>query len=142
MRKLIVMPDDSVRPLLEAIDGARQSLRIKLFSLSDPRVLDGLLKAHKRKVKIRVLLNPARRNGEIQNRRSRNVLLQAGIDVLDTNPAFAVTHEKSMVVDDATVWIGSLNWDPVNFEEERDFAVISDDLDEVAEVVACFDADW
>jgi len=142
MRKLVIMPDDSIGPLLDAIGGAGQSLRIKMFSLSDPRVLDALLKAHKRKVKIRVLLNPARRNGEIQNRGSRNVLLEAGIDVLDTNPAFAVTHEKSMVVDDSTVWIGSLNWDPVNFEKERDFAVVSSDPSEVAEVVACFDADW
>jgi phosphatidylserine/phosphatidylglycerophosphate/cardiolipin synthase-like enzyme len=38
------------------------------------------------------------------------VLLDAGIDVLDTNPSFTVTHEKSMVVDDATAVIGSLNW--------------------------------
>ena len=61
-----------------------------------------------------MLLNPARRSGEIQNRGSRNALLEAGIDVLDTNPAFAVTHEKSMVIDDNTAFIGSLNWDPGN----------------------------
>lgn len=142
MRKLIVMPDDTISPLLEAIWNARHSRRIKMFSLSEPRILDELLKAHKRRVNIRVLLNPARHSGEIQNRGSRNLLLETGIDVLDTNPAFAVTHEKSMVVDDSIVWIGSLNWDPVNFEKYRDFAVISDDRDEVAEVIECFDADW
>src|SRR5689334_18072093 len=79
MRKLIVMPDDTIGPLLEAIGNARQSLRIKMFSLSEPRVLDALRKAHKRKVNIRVLLNPARRNGEIQNRGSRQMLLETGI---------------------------------------------------------------
>jgi cardiolipin synthase len=47
-----------------------------------------------------------------------------------------------MVVDDAAAFIGSLNWDPDNFEETREFAVISTDVDEVAEVVECFDADW
>ena len=87
------------------IGSARRSLRIKMFSLSDPRVLAALVKARKRKVRIRVLLNPARRSGEIQNKGSKSVLEEAGIDVLDTNPVFAVTHEKSMVVDDATVWI-------------------------------------
>jgi cardiolipin synthase A/B len=142
MRKLFIMPDDSIGPLLEAIGAASQSIRIKMFSFSDPRVLNALVRAHKRKVKIRVLLNPARRGGEVQNRGSRTVLLDAGIDVLDTSPAFAVTHEKSMVVDDATVWIGSLNWDPHSFEEERDFAVVSSDPDEVKEVIACFEADW
>jgi phosphatidylserine/phosphatidylglycerophosphate/cardiolipin synthase-like enzyme len=136
------MPDDTIEPILTAIGDAAQSLRIKMFSVSDRRVLSALVKAHKRKVKIRVLLNPARHSGEIQNKGARTVLLDAGIDVLDTNPAFAVTHEKSMVVDDAAAFIGSLNWDPDNFEETREFAVISTDPDEVAEVVECFEADW
>ncbi|MGA2113175.1 MAG: phospholipase D-like domain-containing protein [Bryobacteraceae bacterium] len=141
-RKLIVMPDDTIEPILAAIGVATKSLRIKMFSVSDRRVLSALVKAHRRKVNIRVLLNPARHSGEIQNRGARTVLLDAGIDVLDTNPAFTVTHEKSMVVDDATAFIGSLNWDPDNFEETREFAVISTDADEVAEVTECFEADW
>lgn len=141
-RKLIVMPDDSIEPILAAIGAATKSLRVKMFSLSDPRLLNALMKAHKHKVKVRVLLNPARHSGEVQNRGARTVLLEAGIDVLDTNPAFTVTHEKSMVVDDATAFIGSLNWDPDNFEETREFAVISDSVDEVGEVIEGFEADW
>ena len=141
-RKLIVMPDDTIEPILNAIGGAAKSLRIKMFSVSDRRILSALVRAHKRKVKIRALLNPARHSGEIQNRGARTVLLDAGIDVLDTNPAFTVTHEKSMVVDDASAFIGSLNWDPDNFEETREFAVISTDPEEVAEVTECFEADW
>src|SRR5579871_3335397 len=124
---LIVMPDDTAKPFLDAIGTAAKSLRIKMFNLTDSRILGALVKAHKRKVKIRVLLNPARHSGEIQNRGARTALLEAGIDVLDTNPAFTVTHEKSMVVDDATAFIGSLNWDPYNFEETREFAVTSTD---------------
>jgi cardiolipin synthase len=141
-RKLIVMPDDTIEPILTAIGAASKSLRIKMFSVSERRVLSALVKAHRRKVKIRVLLNPARHSGEVQNMGARTVLRDAGIDVLDTNPAFIVTHEKSMVVDDATAIIGSLNWDQDNFEETRDFAVISTDPDEVAEVIECFEADW
>lgn len=141
-RRLIVMPDDSIQAILTVIGGATKSLRIKMFSLSDRRILSALVKAHRRSVKIRVLLNPARHSGEIQNRGARTVLLDAGIDVLDGNPAVAVTHEKSMVIDDTSVLIGSLNWDQDNFEETRDFAVISTDSDEVAEVIECFEADW
>jgi len=81
------MPDDTIEPILAAIGAAAKSLRIKMFSLSDGRVLSALLKAHQRKVKIRVLLNPVRHSGELQNRGARTVLLDAGIDVLDTNPA-------------------------------------------------------
>jgi cardiolipin synthase len=141
-RSLIVLPDDSAQPILDAIDAARKSLRIKMFALSDQRILDTLIGAHKRAVKIRVMLNPARRSGEIQNKGSRSVLREAGIDVLDSNPAFEVSHEKSMVIDDTTAFIGSLNWEPENFEKTRDYAILTRDADEVSEVSECFDADW
>jgi phosphatidylserine/phosphatidylglycerophosphate/cardiolipin synthase-like enzyme len=47
-----------------------------------------------------------------------------------------------MVVDAATAFVKSLNWDPKNLTETRDYAVVTDDPDEVAEIAACFDADW
>src|SRR5215468_7709379 len=113
-----------------------------MFSVSDPRMLSALIKAHRRAVKIRVMLNPARRSGEIQNKGSRSALREAGIDVLDSNPAFDVTHEKSMVIDDNTALIGSLNWEPENFEKTRDYAILTTDAREVSEVIDCFEADW
>ncbi|MEI9973367.1 MAG: phospholipase D-like domain-containing protein [Ignavibacteriota bacterium] len=102
---LVVLPEDSVSPILNAIEAATKSLRIKMFSLTDTRILAALVDAHKRKVNIRVMLNPARRSGEIQNKGSRSLLIEAGIDVLDTNPEFDVTHEKSMVIDDSIAFI-------------------------------------
>ena len=141
-RLLIVLPDDSAQPLLQLIHEARQSLRIKMFALSDPRILRALIRAHSRGLKIRIMLNPARRSGEIQNTGSRSVLQNAGIDVLDSNPAFEVTHEKSMVCDDSIALIGSANWEPENFEKTRDYGIVTRDEAEVREIVECFEADW
>ncbi len=56
------------------------------------------------------MLNPARRDGESENEESRKQLEAAGVDVIDSNPEFEVTHEKSMVVDDKTAFVKSLNW--------------------------------
>ncbi len=141
-RSLIVLPDDSAEPLLELIHGVKQSLRIKMFALSDPRILRALIRTHGRGVKIRIMLNPARRSGEIQNTGSRQVLRDAGIDVLDSNPAFEVTHEKSMVCDDTAALIGSANWEPDNFEKTRDYGIVTRDAAEVSEIIECFEADW
>jgi len=141
-RSLLILPDDTAKPILDAIDAAAKSIRIKMFALSEPSILEALIRAHDRGVKIRVMLNPARRSGEVQNKGSRSVLRTAGIDVLDTNPAFDVTHEKSMLVDDKIALIGSLNWEPENFEKTRDYAVLTTDALEVSEVIDCFEADW
>ena len=113
-----------------------------MFLFSDPRLLDAVIAAHRRGIEVRVMLNPERRSGEQENGACRNVLSDAGIEVLDSNPTFDLTHEKSMVVDDATAFIQSLNWETRNLTETRDYAVVTSHAHEVAEVIECFDADW
>jgi cardiolipin synthase A/B len=139
---LIVLPDDSARPIVDAINAAEKSLRIKMFIFSAPELLDAVIAAKRRGVDVRVMLNPARRNGEKENAASRRKLEAAGVVVKDSNPRFGLTHEKSMVVDNALGFVKSLNWEEKNLTETRDYAVITTKKHEVAEMVACFEADW
>jgi phosphatidylserine/phosphatidylglycerophosphate/cardiolipin synthase-like enzyme len=141
-RSLVVLPDDSAQPILDAIHRATKSLRIKMFVFSDPTLLGAVIDAHRRGVKVRVMLNPARRSGEAENEGSRKTLTQAGVEVIDSNPVFDLTHEKSMVVDDRIAFVKSLNWETKNLTETRDYAVITDNTHEVSEVIDCFEADW
>jgi cardiolipin synthase len=141
-RSLIVMPDDTGKPILDAIEAAQESIRIKIFLFSEPTLIAAVIAAHQRGVKVRVMLNPARRSGEPENETTRETLLKAGIEVLDSNPAIDVTHEKSMVVDGKIAFIQSLNWETRNFTETRDYAIVTTHRHEVDEVVQCFDADW
>lgn len=141
-RALIVLPDDSATPILAAIDGASRTLRIKMFVFSDPTLLAAVLAAKRRGVNVRVMLNPARRSGEQDNEATRTALERADIDVKDANPAFDLTHEKSMVVDDHTAFVGSLNWTTRNLTETRDYAVVTTSDHEVAEILECFETDW
>jgi phosphatidylserine/phosphatidylglycerophosphate/cardiolipin synthase-like enzyme len=141
-RSLIVMPDDTGMPLLDAINAARTSIRVKIFLFSDPSLLAAVIGAQQRGVNVRVMLNPARRGGEPENEATRKALEEAGVAVADTNPAIDLTHEKSMVVDDETAFIQSLNWETKNLTATRDYAVVTSHRHEVDEVSACFDADW
>jgi cardiolipin synthase A/B len=139
---LIVLPDDSVKPILDAINAAKKSLRIKMFVFSDPGLLRAVIAAHRRGVNVRIMLNPSRRSGKAENGRSRKMLKAVGVDVIDSNPAFGMTHEKSMVVDDTTAFVKSLNWETKNLTETRDYAIVTSYEHEVREIVKCFEADW
>ncbi len=141
-RSLIVLPDDSVQPILDAIDGATKSLRIKMFIFTDPSLLDAVIAAHRRGVNVRIMLNPKRRSGVSENDESRSKLEAAGIEVRDSNPAFDVTHEKSMVVDDKIAFVKSLNWQTKNLTGTRDYAIITRHKHEVEEIIDGFEADW
>jgi phosphatidylserine/phosphatidylglycerophosphate/cardiolipin synthase-like enzyme len=141
-RSLIVLPDDSAKPILDAINGAAKSLRVKMFVFSDPELLKAVLAARKRGLNVRVMLNPARRSGEEDNEKTRKTLTTGGVDVLDSNPLYDVTHEKSMVVDDTHAFVKSLNWQTKNLTETRDYAVVTSHAHEVDEIIQCFEADW
>jgi cardiolipin synthase A/B len=141
-RYLVVLPEDSARPILDALNQAETSLRIKMFLFSDPHILEAVIRAHRRGVKVRIMLNPERRDGQKENDETRKTLQHAGIEVKDSNPAFELTHEKSMVVDDKSAWIMSLNWATKNLTETRDYAVVTPHAHEVKEIIECFEADW
>jgi len=141
-RSIVVLPDDTAKPILDAINGATRSLRIKMFLFSDPSLLEAVIAAHRRKVQVRIMLNPARRSGEKENEQTRKVLTDAGIEVLDSNPQFDLTHEKSMVIDDRTAYVKSLNWQTKNLTVTRDYAIVTTHKHEVDEIIECFEADW
>jgi phosphatidylserine/phosphatidylglycerophosphate/cardiolipin synthase-like enzyme len=127
---------------VDAINGAKKSIRIKMFLFSDPTLLQEVIAAHQRGVKVRIMLNPARRSGEKENDESRSLLISAGIEVIDSNPAFDLTHEKSMVIDDETAYVKSLNWQTKNLTVTRDYAIVTTNKHEVDEIIECFEADW
>jgi cardiolipin synthase A/B len=141
-RSLIVLPDESAKPFLAAINAAKKMLQIKMFVFSDPDLLKAVIAAHERGVKVRVMLNPARRSGEDDNEQARKALQRAGVEIKDSNPAFGITHEKSMVVDEEIAFVKSLNWATKNLTETRDYAITTTHRHGVQEIVMCFDADW
>lgn len=141
-RSLIILPDDSAKPVLDAIHGATRSVRIKMFAFSHRALLDAVVAAHRRGVDVKVMLNPERRDGEADNDAARDMLQGFGIEVRTSNPAFDLTHEKSMVVDDEHAFVESLNWTDANFTGTRDYAVVTPSAYEVAEIIDCFEADW
>jgi cardiolipin synthase A/B len=141
-RKLFVMPEDGIAPVVDAVEEAQSSLDIKMFLFTEPRLVEAVIAAHRRGVKTRVMLNPSRRSGESENAETHRLLIAAGVEVKDTSPAYPVTHEKSLVIDRRLALIKTLNWASKNFTKTRDYAVMTADPREVQEVSDCFNADW
>ena len=113
-----------------------------MFLFTDPTLLNAVIAVKRRRVDARALLNPARRSGENGNEQSRTTREAAGIAVRDSSLAFALTHQKPMLIDDATGFVESLKRETRDLTETRDYAVATTHKSEVAEMLACFDADW
>ena len=140
--RLIILPDDTADAIIDPINAACHGLNIRMFLFTDPTLLNAVIAAKRRGVHVRVMLNPARRDGTSDNDVTRKALQAAGVAVKDSSTEFAVTHQKSMVIDNRVGFIESLNWETRDLTETRDYAVETTKKSEVAEMVRCFDADW
>jgi cardiolipin synthase len=140
--RLIVLPDDTAKPLIDALDSAKRSVNIRMFLFTDPDMVVAVKAAQKRGVKVRAMLNPQRRDGSAENEETRKALADNGVEVRDSSPAFALTHQKSMVIDGETGYVESLNWETRDLTQTRDYAVVTTDALEVSEMIRCFEADW
>jgi cardiolipin synthase A/B len=140
--RLIVLPDDTASAIVDPIEAAKHTLNIRMFLFTDVSLIKAVIAASRRGVHVRVMLNPARRDGTSDNEFARDALLAAGVLVRDSSSEFAVTHQKSMVIDNKVGFIESLNWEPRDLTETRDYAVETTNEAEVAEMVRCFNADW
>ncbi|MFM2080945.1 MAG: hypothetical protein RLZZ219_1627 [Cyanobacteriota bacterium] len=141
-QRLLVMPDDGCAAVVELIDQARERLLIKQFKLQSEAVEQALLRAHRRGVAVRVMLNPHTSGGDRWNDEAHALLQGWGIAVAWTSEAFPVTHEKSMVVDGDAALIATFNLADKYFSQTRDYGVISHDPAVIEQVIAGFEADW
>ena len=89
---LIVLPDDTAKPILDPINAAKHSLNIRMFLFTDPTLLNAVIAAKHRGVNVRVMLNPARRSGESENEASAKRL-----SPLASRSATAAQHSPSLI---------------------------------------------
>jgi cardiolipin synthase len=140
--ELLAMPDAGSAPLLQAIDGARESIRLKIYLITSNEVVAALQGAAQRGVSVRVLIEEEPFGGGETNALASQELAAGGVQVRARPPVFVYSHEKSLVVDDRRVYIMTHNLTNSSFNRNREYLAIVEDPTVVAEVAQVFDADW
>jgi len=102
---LLVLPDDGVTPILSAIQGAKKSIQLEMYMLTDHDLTDQIVQAliarAKAGVNVQVLLDPHPFTGPKQpgqpdqdvNATAAQALTAGGVQVKRTSTTFAFTHE-------------------------------------------------
>jgi phosphatidylserine/phosphatidylglycerophosphate/cardiolipin synthase-like enzyme len=137
--QLWVLPEAGSTPLVEAIGGAQESLRVMIYELGEGPILRALERKARSGVPVRVILDGARME---VNQPYHDRLVDAGAEVRWSSPRFAFTHAKTMIVDGAVAMISTGNYGGSFLETERNYVVRDADADDVDALVRVFDADW
>ncbi|MGA9060930.1 MAG: phospholipase D-like domain-containing protein [Terracidiphilus sp.] len=138
---LVTEPDQGLTAIYNLIASAKKSIDMTMYELTDITVTDALAKAAAAGVKVRVILDQS--GSEMKTNTPAYNSLQANkCGVHWANPAYAVTHQKTITIDAATSAIMTLNLTPDDYATTRDFAVITNDAADVAAIEATFNADF
>ncbi|PSR55112.1 endonuclease [Adhaeribacter arboris] len=97
---------DCLNAILEQIETARTSLKICVFTISDDRITQAILQAHRSHVAVKIITD----NEKLFDMGSDiKQLAQAGIPIRVDNTANHM-HHKFAIVDNGLVLTGSYNW--------------------------------
>jgi phosphatidylserine/phosphatidylglycerophosphate/cardiolipin synthase-like enzyme len=91
-------------PLATAIDSARLTVDVAIYSLSLNSIRDALLHAHNRGVRVRMVME-----SDNLDRSDPQKLMDAGIPILGDRRE-GLMHNKFVVIDNSEVWLGSMNY--------------------------------
>jgi phosphatidylserine/phosphatidylglycerophosphate/cardiolipin synthase-like enzyme len=164
--RLVIQPEDGRGPILEAIAGATNNIRLTIYEITDLQsvvqsppapadsVVQAIINRAESGVIVRVIVDQNQyQNGTnaLQIQQAVDALQNAGASVNLSSTAFCVTHQKTFVIDGpttadpglvGTAIIMSFNLMPGYFGGTRDYAVISHDPGVVQEVSRVFDSDF
>jgi len=125
--------------LVGYLDRARVSIDVATFQFTDTKIADALVRAHRRGVRVRLVLDA---DSVAAASTTLASLEAAGIshlaDSADGQPSSALMHDKFLVLDEELVFTGSYNLTPSGATLDRqDVLVIHD-----ANVAAAFEGEF
>lgn len=146
--QMFVEPDAGDRVITDAIAGAKKTILLEMYLLSERNVINALEEAAQRGVVVRVMLEQhPYGSGSVSPTTTLDRLKAAGVTAQFTSPAFALTHEKGMVIDGSTAYIMTANFTAAALgggsdTKNREYGIIDTNALDVQSVTAIFDADW
>lgn len=139
--KLIIQPEDGVKPLVKGIDGARKSVEIAIFRFDRKEVEHALENAVKRGVFVHTLVADTNRNGEKNLRKLEMRLLAKGVTVARTSDDLVRYHGKMMIVDRKELYVLAFNFTHLDIDRSRSFGIVTRNRQLLQEAIRLFESD-
>ncbi|MFT4098451.1 MAG: phospholipase D-like domain-containing protein [Rhodoblastus sp.] len=124
------------------IDGAKSSIDMAAYVLTDVAVIDAIGRAAGRGVKVRLFLEPNQEHGGGYAAAAREKLLATPGVETKRNPRSAWMHLKSYVVDGALLRMGAANLSASGLKQQDNDLLITDDAGLVGRFGAHFERMW
>lgn len=148
---VITFPESQRAPWIKAIQSAKKEIKMAAYKLSDPQIVEQLIKARDRGITVDILIQPY----TFEHDKSANLkspieeLKNKGINIHTASSMFNQVHHKLILVDGEWGCLGTGNLDAESFDGDpkveaapcRDFLVTITNSDLLNAINAIFQAD-
>lgn len=139
---LFEQPEDGRVPILTALQSAKREIDIEVYELSDKQIIAALENAKSRGIIVKVLLEHHPFGSSSFNDTVEQQLQHDAIMVKWTNPVFALTHEKSIIIDANEVLILNQNLTASSFYKNREYDILDSNPQDISQTKTIFTDDW
>ena len=130
--------DDCPRAIRGLLERARRTADVCVFTITDDRLAEAILDAHRRGVAVRIVTDDEKAEdlgSDIGRFEASGIAVR-----VDRSPYHM--HHKFAVLDGATLLTGSYNWTLSAARENEENLVVTDDLRLVSPFAATFERLW
>lgn len=138
--QVLVEPHAGMVPIDRLVAGARRSVDVEIYELSDPTFEEILVRDAERGVAVRVILDKA--YVEDENVPAYDYLSAHHVLVRWAPKRFDLDHEKAIVVDDATALVMTMNLTARYYSTTRDFVVVDRQAADARAIETTVEDDW
>lgn len=100
---------DCATAVIELFNNAKKTAHVAIYSLTEPNIVDAMIAANKRGIKVAVVADE-RSSKNTSMARMIKKLIQAGVDIRLAIRQTALMHNKVGIFDGHTICTGSYNW--------------------------------
>ena len=139
--KLLIQPENGIKPLIEALRKAKKSIRILIFRFDRVEIEKALVDAVGRGVAVHALIAHTNQGEEKNLRRLEMRLLAQGITVARTADDLVRYHGKMLIIDDEFLYILGFNFTHMDIDLSRSLGVVITKSSIVKEAIRLFECD-
>ena len=136
---LLVLPDQGETQIYNFVNSATSSIDMTMYELVDTTLVNDMVAREKAGVNVRVVLDNQHQSYDAA---AYSALVAGGVSVVWSSTAFTYTHQKTITVDNKESYISTGNLDSTYYSTSRDYGVFDTDANDVAAIVAVFNADF
>lgn len=128
--------------IYDLINAAQSTIDITIYDLADQTAINDLVAACNRGVVVRAILDADTTPNYTTNGSYNTLNATPNCAAIKSNPQFSSSHQKSLTFDNTTLALLTANMVSTSYSNTRDFAVITNDPQDVAAVEDTFTQDW